>query len=124
MFWRLVAQFVLSLVAGVVIWAASPMVTGEVEPWDSASVYYPGALFAAGFLCGWVAPASLFFTFLGIYLGQFGYLLIALPDGPLWIVGVFVLLMYTSIAFAGALLTWLLHRLFAPSWAVTATPEP
>ena len=40
----------MGIALGWTIWAMSPIVTGEVEPWDASSLYYSGSLFIAGML--------------------------------------------------------------------------
>ena len=39
-----VPRLILGAVFGWAIWAASPSLTGQVEPWDSISVYYSASL--------------------------------------------------------------------------------
>ena len=52
--------------AGWLIWACSQAITGEAEPWDSASFYYPISLFVSGFVLSafclrlwWLVPIAL-----------------------------------------------------------------
>lgn len=95
-------NLVLSALAGAAIWALAPLLTGQQEPWDSDGVYYPVSLFAAGIVLGMIGPRVIWAHAIGIVLGQFLYMLIFLPLGPLMILGVVFLIGYSLFTLGGA----------------------
>jgi len=97
------ASFVISLAFGVAIWALSPLVTGSAEPWDANSGYYVVALIIAGLIAGVLFPRKLWPVLVGLVTGQFIYMLLFIPTGPLIGVGVLVLFIYGLFAVAAAL---------------------
>ena len=88
---------------GVLIWALSPAITGQAEPWD-AGAYYLLALPIAGFVSGLLAGRPLWAQYAGVILGQFGYALIFLALGPLMLLGVGFLAVYGLLFLTGSLL--------------------
>jgi len=101
-------QMCLGGVYGWAIWAASPIVTGEVEPWDSMTAYYSGTLFAAGFLSALFWRHGFYWGPIGIYVGQIAYLWLAHhPGGPIIFPAVFAVALFGTIQpIIGALLGW------------------
>lgn len=96
---------------GALLWALSPRITGEAEPWDSLGLYYFGGLFIAGFVAAWIFPKRFWLAPIGLYVGQMGYVWFAtlaghLPSGPLWPLGACMGLGMCVIALAGATLTF------------------
>jgi len=89
---------------GAVIWAMSPVVVGAVEPWDSESPYYFVSLFIAGGLVGIYQPGNIWAIFIGIVIGQFIYMVIFLPVGPLIVIGMMFLFGYSLLSLFGAFL--------------------
>jgi hypothetical protein len=91
---------------GAAIWLMSPLVTGQHEPWDAASAYYPAALLGAGVLGGLLAPRHWLSAAIGVFSGQLLVLLggvIAEPaSGGLWPLGVLFLGFYSLLAALGA----------------------
>jgi|SRR3954447_24444785 hypothetical protein len=111
--------FVIAVIAGALIWALSPRVTGADEPWDAEGIYYMGALAVVGFGIGRltanepaVARASqatargdlrhFLVIYSGVFIGQLMYALIFLPTGPLIVLGVGFLAAYSAVAAVGA----------------------
>ena len=93
------------------IWAASPVFTGELEPWDGSMGYYALALALAGFLAALILPRRFWLAPVGVYLGQVAYLLLFLPKGPLMVVGLVFLVGYSLLALGGSALAYLLWRM-------------
>lgn len=91
-----------SAVAGATIWALSPTLMGHVEPWDAEGVYYPVTLFVSGLVLGVIGPRAIWAHAVGIVIGQFLYMLIFLPIGPLMVLGVLFLFVYSLLTLAGA----------------------
>ena len=60
----------LAALAGGVIWALSPFITGHREPWDSDSPYYLASLLFVGFLLGLWRPYFLWSNAVGMFLGH------------------------------------------------------
>jgi len=106
---RRVPVFLLAVALGLTIWLLSPWVTGQREPWDSASPYYLGSLFVAGALTGFLGPRPFWLWPLGIWLGQL-VVLLAGPWGPLLPLGIVFLLAFTLVALAGAAVGAALRR--------------
>lgn len=98
----LIPSFLGAALAGALIWAISPMVTGHAEPWDAGGVYYFAALVLAGLVSGLLAPKSTWMLYLGSIAGQFLYHVLFLPSGPLMFIGLAFLLAWSLIFLAGA----------------------
>ncbi|HET8578421.1 MAG TPA: hypothetical protein VFO18_15105 [Methylomirabilota bacterium] len=92
---------VLAIGLGAAIWAASPVVTGRKEPWDAAGPYYLLALLVSGFLVGFATRGSgssaFVTTFVGLFLGQLLYMLAFLRIGPLIVIGLGFLGVYSGL---------------------------
>ena len=93
---RIIA-FLISILAGTLIWALSPRITGHLEPWDSDSIYFSGSIAFFSLCLGVILPRSALPITTGLILGQFGFMLIALPSGPLWPIGLLTLIIYSVI---------------------------
>ncbi len=96
-----VLPFLIAALAGAAIWALSPLLTGQAEPWD-AGLYYSGALLAAGLFSGVAVPKPLWAHYLGGLVGQALYLLLFLPPSPLMVVGLVFLLVWSLLLLVGA----------------------
>jgi len=96
-----VLPFLIAALAGASIWALSPWITGQAEPWD-AGLYYSGALLAAGLLSGAAVPKPLWALYLGGIVGQALYLLLFVPPSPLMAVGLMFLLVWSLLLLVGA----------------------
>lgn len=92
----------IATLAGAGIWALSPWLSGQAEPWDAGGLYYSGTLFVAGVLSGFIVPRPLWALYLGVVFGQALYLLVFLPPSPLLAVGVAFLLIWSLLFLAGA----------------------
>lgn len=99
---HIVINLTLAAVAGAGIWALSPSVTGHLEPWDAEGVYYPATLFVAGLVLGAIGPRAIWTRAAGIVLGQLLYMLVFLPIGPLLLLGVVFLTVYSLLTLGGA----------------------
>ncbi len=62
--------FLLSFLAGWLIWALSPYFAGGTRPWDSSSEYYYGSLFTSGILLGALGRRLFLLWPVGIAVGQ------------------------------------------------------
>jgi hypothetical protein len=106
-------SFVISFVIGAAIWALSPIVTGENEPWDADSGIYYVALAVAGLIVGWLCPHRIWPILPGLALGQFAYVLAFVPKGPLIAIGVIAMFIFGLIATAAAFLSSRLRRFWS-----------
>ena len=88
---------------GAIIWAISPFVTGEIEPWDADSPYYIVSLILAGTIVGGLIPKHLWTVFLGVVVGQIIYMLIFIPSGPLLLIGIVFLVGYGLLSLIAAI---------------------
>jgi hypothetical protein len=80
---KLWAVFGFSVFVGAFVWIASPLLTGQREPWDSPGLSYPGTLVIGGFLAGIVVPRKFWLWALGIWCGQmigFAWGMITAPE--------------------------------------------
>lgn len=102
----------LAIFAGALIWAASPFITNQLEPWDSESRYYAVSLITIGFSLGLARPKQIWSHPIGIVVGQLIYILAFLPIGPLFAVGALSLVFYSFLTFAGAFLGVKIHHMF------------
>ena len=62
--------FGFSTLVGLFVWIASPYFTGQKEPWNSLSFYYPGTLLVGGAIAGLLVPRRFWRWAVGIWLGQ------------------------------------------------------
>lgn len=83
---------------GALIWALSPTITGQAEPWDSESAYYFIALFLAGALAALPGKRPVWAIYVGIILGQLLFILIFLPLGPLLSIGLIFMAVYSLLS--------------------------
>jgi hypothetical protein len=97
----LLALFVAAALSAVV-WALSIPLTGKAEPWDAESPYYFGALALAGIISGLVVPKHVWAHYVGAVVGQVAYGLAFLKLGPLFVVGLLFLAVYSLIFFGAA----------------------
>lgn len=95
---EVVITFLVSFFAGALIWALSPWMSGKKEPWDAENLYYEVALVVAGFLCGVIRPQRWWIHYFGIFFGQLAFMLLFLPTGPLMVLGIGFLAIYSIIA--------------------------
>ena len=105
------ASFVMAFVLGFAIWGLSSIVTGHDEPWDAQMAYYPAALLITGLVTGWICPRRIWPVLPGVASGQFLYLLLFLPKGPLIAVGFVLLIVYGLVALVGAFAASRVRRL-------------
>jgi hypothetical protein len=98
----LISAFLLSALAAAAVWALSPVVTGQAEPWDAGGAYYASALVLAGLVAGFAFSAPLWLFYLGSIAGQLLYMVVFLPAGPLVVVGIGFLLVWSLLFLAGA----------------------
>ena len=95
---------------GVLIWVMSPVITGEIEPWDAESPYYFVSLLVAGLIVGALIPRHVWAVLLGIVVGQLIYMLIFLPLGPLTPLGIIFMAVYGLLSLIGAAFAARLRR--------------
>jgi len=105
-----------SALAGAAIWALSPSLAGNKEPWDSDTLYYFTSLFIAGVLLGISRPWYILTHTVGIFLGQLLYALAFLSVGPLIVVGVVFLAGYSLLCSAGAAFGSVVRHKFEQKW--------
>ena len=91
---RAVLTFMVAAVTSALVWAASPWLTGQREPWDAEFPFYFVALLVAGTVAGGLAPKPLWAHYLGSFIGQLSYEAIFLNLGPLFVLGAVFLLGY------------------------------
>ena len=99
--WSTAVTFLGAAVAGALVWALSPSLTGQREPWDADGVFYIASLAVAGSIAGGLLPKPLWAHYLGAVVGQLMYEVLFLKLGPLFMVGMGFLLGY-SVIFAAA----------------------
>jgi hypothetical protein len=104
------AAFSLSALCASLGWALSPFVTGHKEPWDSANNYYPLALFVAGLVSGALGPRRKSAYYVGGIAGQLLFVLVFLEAGPLLLVGVAFMAIYSVAFYVAALLANFLRQ--------------
>jgi hypothetical protein len=107
---RVWVTVLVSAIAGALVWALSPWLTGHREPWDADGFFYVGALIVAGSAAGAITPRPLWALYLGALTGQLGYELIFLRLGPLFFLGAAFLLGYSVIFLAAAALAGTIRR--------------
>ena len=75
---------------GFLVWALSPLLVGQAEPWDSTWPFYSASSLAAGALIGALFPRRFLLAYLGCWFGQV-LALLTLPelDRAWWLLGTF-----------------------------------
>ena len=96
--------FLIASATSFAVWVLSPWLTGYQEPWDAPGVYYYVALLLAGMVSGFVTAKPLWAHYVGSILGQLVYGLVFLPLGPLAVVGMLFLMLWSFIFLSGAYL--------------------
>ena len=99
-----VLTFLIASATAFAVWALSPWFTGHKEPWDAPGVYYYAALLIAGMLSGLINAKPLWAHYLGSIFGQLFYAVVFLPFGPLAVVGLLFLALWSLLFLAGAYL--------------------
>ena len=100
------AVVIVAALAGAAIWALSPVLTSRTEPWDGSWTYYLVALLSSSAGASLISPRQWLLSGLGLFLGQLGFMLVMLEAGPLIIIGVVALAVYTSVGMLGGLVVW------------------
>ena len=96
--------FFLASATAFAIWALSPWLTGYKEPWDALGVYYYVALLLAGAVSGLITAKPLWAHYVGSIFGQLLFALLFLPIGPLAVIGLLFLMMWSLLFLVGAYL--------------------
>ena len=99
---RALLAFMVAAVTSALVWAVSPWLTGQREPWDAEFPFYFVALLVAGAVSGALTPRPLWAHYLGSFIGQLSYELIFLRIGPLFVLGAMFLLGYCLVFLAAA----------------------
>ncbi len=107
---RALICLMVGLLAGAAIWWISPHFTGEIEAWDDKS-FYTTSLFLAGIIASLPSPPHFKMATLGIYVGQFLYMFLFLPLGPLWIIGMMIAIGPLMLSLSGGIIVYKLYRL-------------
>jgi len=94
------------------IWAISPVLFGQVEPWDTPYPFYTIAIFLSGALIGYrYRGVALLPCFLGAWAGQIAALLILPGHDRTWLaLGAVTTGIGSLLAVAGAALGALIRR--------------
>lgn len=95
-----------SVAYGAGLWASSPLWAGHTEPWDGPFGVYV-LLVTAGGLLSLIAPRMLMAAPAGLVIGQGGYMMLALPLGPLFPIGLATLCILAGPAVGIACLVYL-----------------
>ncbi|WP_397569222.1 hypothetical protein [Schlesneria sp. T3-172] len=95
-------SFLFAVAIGAGIWALSPIVTGETEPWDSRGPYYSIALLAGGALSAAVCPQYFWLAPIGIQIGVLAFMLLKGIIGPFIILFPLFALYHMIPSFIGA----------------------
>lgn len=104
-------SFLVSVIFAILIWLASPVITGYKEPWDANNFYYVTALVLTGIISGFLSPAPLWKYYVGALIGQIVYLLLISGADALVLVGFIFLTGYTLLVLLGAAVgKWLKKR--------------
>ncbi len=104
--WRL-RDATLFAAAMMLLWALSPYVTGQKEPWDSG--YYLFALAGFVFVAGLFATRPSWWMFLGTVTGQVLYPLLFLQSGPLAVLGCIFAVVYSALPTAAGIVAVVLR---------------
>lgn len=94
--------FLVASATAFAVWALSPGLTGFEEPWDAPGVYYYVALLVAGAVSGLVTAKPLWALYVGSIFGQLLFGLMFLPIGPLAVIGLLFLFIWSLLFLVGA----------------------
>lgn len=104
--------FLISTLAGTLVWALSPTLTGHAEPWDAAPWFYPTALLLSGCCVGVFIPKPLWTHYLGLIFGQLLYELLFLNAGAFVLLGLMFMLPYALIfILAATFAAWVMRKI-------------
>ena len=106
---HIVFNVLLSAILGALIWALSPTITGQAEPWDAESAYYFVALFFAGALAAVPGKRPVWAIYIGIILGQLLFILLFLPVGPLLSIGLVYMAVYSLLSLLAVVIIRRVH---------------
>jgi hypothetical protein len=81
---KLPRAFLAAAAATFAVWAASPALTGRVEPWDAEWPYYGGASLLLGAAVGLALPRRFASSFFGAWAGQAAALLVLPGNDRAW----------------------------------------
>jgi len=109
---RLLISLGIGLALGAAIWALSPAITGAAEPWDADQPYLLVSLLLAGIVGQFAYPGNIWAMVGGLFAGQLFFMVTFLGVGPLILVGVGVLVVYSIAALFGAYVGLRLRRHF------------
>lgn len=107
---RAILALGVSAALGAMVWALSLPLTQNAEPWDAEFPYYFIGLAVAGAISGKVVPKHLWAHYLGAVLGQALYELVFLKLGPLFVLGLVFLAVYSLIFVAAAAIVASLNK--------------
>ncbi len=103
-----ILAFAVAAVLGAAIWAASPLLVKEAEPWDADEglnfLYYPAALLSVGLICGLFVKSAHLAIYAGLLAGQIVYMFSFLPSGPLIVLGLIYLAAISILAVVGSVI--------------------
>ena len=108
---------------GALIWAFAPMITGHKEPWDGSPALYFGMLFVAGAICAIPNPRAWWTGVIGIYVGQWAYVLLIQGGGNLWFIGMIIGAIFMIPAVGGGLLVWCVWEIARRALAIGSKPQ-
>jgi len=119
--------FGFAAVLGALIWILSPILTGEIEPWESFYLY-SFALFLAGFLPASFSAQRSWLAAVGAWLGQMAasYLVLypAEPFGPsMWPLGLLFVCLFSLLSVVGAGVGAVVHLTLRRFWFHTTPPN-
>ena len=101
--------FVVGAILGWLIWHTSPVVFGKIQPWDGSLIKYASLIIISGYVSAILRPRFHWFGPIGLALGQLVFLHFQLPSG-LWLLPVLFCLLFSSTAFIGSSLAWIIAK--------------
>ena len=102
-------SILLGFILGALIMWLSPAILLAEEPWDARGasfVLYLAALFFAGFIGAKLSKKYFYMVAVGVYLGQVVFLMAFIGGGPLFLVGMVYIAIYSLSALFGAYLSY------------------
>jgi hypothetical protein len=93
---------IVAAIAVGLVWASSPWLVGQREPWDADVRFYPFALFVVGSLAGLLSPRPLWAHYVGSVVGAVAYEVLRLSVGPLFVLGMAFQLGYSLVFLVAA----------------------
>lgn len=111
------------LAGGFLIWALSPILTGQQEAWDASKWYYLCGLCACGVIFSLYSPRYFWAVAIGVFAGQQVYILLILEHGYLHPLGMLFCFFYSLFALWSGMFVFIVQKLLEHAKSTTTATD-